>query len=288
MAQKITDYPMTFPYGATSAPYTPNHPHKGQDYGLTLQPVLVGNTVIGTSGNTGSYLGQSYPYHLHVQAGTDQWAQNTVSPVQYVGQPGTVVKTGWASEWGNYVCVQVNNIYVFYCHLSAINVTVGTVLHAEDNVAIIQNSDAWRGRLNKVMQRERGRDLGNGEFDPWVGQDFLHYVEAVQDNPESDSWYNIGQLGRTASRDNWQQQITDLQSRASDLTNEVTDLTNKLTADQATIASLQKVEAPEPVMQPITSPTDPAPVAEADAPKPTKTSLVVKLLAWVIAPKKKS
>lgn len=266
MAQ-ITDYPISFPYGATDGTYyytpTPSHPktanwvnnfHRGTDVAITNSPIIIGDTQIGISGSTGAAAGP----HCHVQAGTDQNAQAVIDSAPYVGKPGTVVQTGYGSQWGNFVVLHVDNVYVVYCHMSRIDVNVGTVIHAEDNVAIIQNADNWHSRCNKVMQRERGRDLAAGELDPWYGQDFLHYVEAVEDSTDADNWYNLGNLGRQAQTGNWQQQITDRNQWVADRDKTITDLTSKLNAANLTIAgyktiaSSQPAKTTTPTIQPLT------------------------------------
>lgn len=124
----IDQYPINFGYGETTTlngrPYT----HRGNDYPLINQPVLINGTKIGISGATGLVSGP----HVHVQAGRDEWAQQTIDPTPYVGKPGTVVKTSSASQWGNYVCVRVGGVNVFYCHLSTIDVQVGQVIGGEE------------------------------------------------------------------------------------------------------------------------------------------------------------
>jgi hypothetical protein len=75
------------------------------------------------------------------------------------------------------------------------------------DVAIIQNADNWRGRFGKTMQLIRGRAAGPNEMDPWVGQDFLHAVEAIEDSPEAEQNAADAQLGKQARANNWQGQI---------------------------------------------------------------------------------
>lgn len=101
------------------------------------------------------------------------------------------------------------------------------------NVAIIQNADNWKFRANKSFVSIRGREMGDAEFTPWVGQDFLHLVEALEDNTEADANVAAANLGRQAQSQNWQQEMTDLQAQ---LNNEI----SKENADQATITDLQK------------------------------------------------
>lgn len=94
--------------------------------------------------------------------------------------------------------------------------SVNNVTVIKDNsMAIIENADNWRGRAARTFRAIRGRDMGAGEFEPWVGQDFLHLVEALEDNPETDQNIADGDLGRVARKDDWQGQIKSLQDRLS-------------------------------------------------------------------------
>lgn len=122
------DYPVTFGYGAYDGVYyTKARPHRGNDRPTpTGTPVIVGGVQIGLTGATGLTAGP----HLHAQAGSDFFAQQTIDPTGHEFKGGKVVHTGTASQWGNYVIVQnTSGIFVVYAHLSKITTTVGTVLN---------------------------------------------------------------------------------------------------------------------------------------------------------------
>lgn len=130
------DYKVTFPYGATTAPYTPSRPHRGNDRAAPLgTPVVVQGVTIGLVGATGFATGS----HLHTQAGTDQACQNTFDPTPLEFQAGTVVDFGYGSQWGNYITLKVGTKYITYCHLSKINVTLGQVIKKENLVKPTRN-----------------------------------------------------------------------------------------------------------------------------------------------------
>ncbi len=149
------DYGVTFPYGATSAPYSPGSPHRGNDRPTPSgTPVVIGGVTIGLTGATGLVTGP----HLHTQAGPDPKAQQTVNPGPYEFKPGTVVETGTASQWGNYVIVRVGTHHIVYAHLSQINVSQGKVLGGDmeqinlDTARILASQcwarDGYDGRPN--------------------------------------------------------------------------------------------------------------------------------------------
>lgn len=116
-------FPVTFGYlekttlqGGT--PYT----HRGIDLGSWVGDELrIKGKLIAITGESGLVEGP----HTHVQAGHDEWAQNTIDPAPYIGEPGKVVKVGNASQWGNYVCIRVGDVNVFYCHLKEAKVKEG-------------------------------------------------------------------------------------------------------------------------------------------------------------------
>lgn len=118
------DYRVTFPYGATRPPYSPSHPHKGNDRAMpTGVPIVIGDTTIGLSGASGKVTGP----HLHTQAGKDFHTQRTVKPDRLEFKPGVVAnrRTDNEGEWGRFVTIQVGKEYITYAHLDKVNVKVG-------------------------------------------------------------------------------------------------------------------------------------------------------------------
>lgn len=151
MVKTAKDYPVTFPYGATNPiGKWPDGRTKYQYYGPKSQTidyiadkhrasdrsmkvgvkVVIGNTTIGLSGNTGASGGP----HLHTQAGTDPAVQNTINPTPYEFKAGTVtaIRLTDTGDWGKYVTLKVGSKYITYAHLSSVNVKVGQVIKGEE------------------------------------------------------------------------------------------------------------------------------------------------------------
>lgn len=178
-----SDYPVSFPFGATDAPYNASHPHRGQDYpcpeGTPL--VIVGQT-IGLTGSTGMVIGS----HLHVQ----EWL-NDVASVRKPEHPfeaGIVIQadSNPDQQWGKHLTIQnADGWNTTYCHLSEVDVTVGQEIKGED---MIQDSDNEYARFEKLGQQVRGRSLTRDEFKAVaVGNTWLHVIETLSDDSEADA-----------------------------------------------------------------------------------------------------
>lgn len=126
-----SDYPISFAYGDVDGVYYTNlHPHRGNDRPTPEgTPLVIGSQTIGWTGNTGLTSGA----HIHTQAGTDEWCQNTVEPSPYEFQPGIVTTTGWGSQWGNFIIIQTGGHYICYAHLSGINCNEGQLITGKDD-----------------------------------------------------------------------------------------------------------------------------------------------------------
>jgi hypothetical protein len=128
------DYPITFPFGAKTAPYSPSHPHRGDDREMPMRtPIYIGGVLVAYSGNSGSYLGQTYLPHLHIQEWLDD--PSYCRKPQHAFYPGQVVQVSNNpnQEWGRYFSIVADDgWWTTYCHLDQINVTLGQVIKGDD------------------------------------------------------------------------------------------------------------------------------------------------------------
>lgn len=132
-----SDYPITFKFGATTAPYSASRPHTGEDRAMPVGThINVGDTVVGLSGGLkgapGS--GTSTGPHLHVQKYKDEifLHPHGTGLGNSIPFPARVIETGTKSDLGNYVRVlDANGFRWSYFHLSQIKVKVGHIINAD-------------------------------------------------------------------------------------------------------------------------------------------------------------
>lgn len=151
-----SDYKISFPYGATSAPYSPSHPHRGDDRACpTGTPVVINGVTIGLTGATGFVDGP----HLHVQ----EWHNNylDIRKPQNAFKGGIVTNidpngTQGDGSFGKFITVKTADGWSdSYCHLSEIKVKIGQELKAvqggndmypnQGDLTNFYNSTGWPG-----------------------------------------------------------------------------------------------------------------------------------------------
>lgn len=213
------DYPVWFGYGAVDGYYyTPNRPHRGNDRATPSgTPVVIGGAIIGLTGATGLVSAA----HLHTQAGRDEWCQDTVDPTPYDFMGGTVVHTGNASQWGNYIIIRTTaGIYVCYAHLSAIYARQGQVVNGTNT-----GGGKTVETIRSMYWRLLGREADAGGIDTYTkaanekGWQFVYNDLKNSDEGQKD-WDR-----RNPSR------VTELEkqaSRAGVLQTQVNNLTTQL------------------------------------------------------------
>lgn len=118
----LSQYPVSYPYGAITAPYSPAHPHRGDDRAAPLgTPIIIRGVTIGLVGSTGMSTGP----HCHIQ----KRINNQIVNPQGGGLNiiGVVEQAGENSEAGKYVRIRetsTGNLWSYF-HLSKILVKVG-------------------------------------------------------------------------------------------------------------------------------------------------------------------
>ncbi len=146
-----SQFNISFPYGATSAPYSVAHKHRGDDRACpTGTPVVIEGTTIGLTGATGKVTGP----HLHTQ----EWQASTanVRQPQNAFKGGTVTAATESSDFGKYVTISTADGWSdSYAHLSQINVKVGQVIGGEDMYEG-KTAKQWAEFWKKDIEAERG------------------------------------------------------------------------------------------------------------------------------------
>lgn len=149
------DYSVTFKYGATTAPYSPTHPHLGEDRKMPLRTLInVNGVLVGYAGTTGVSTG----VHTHTQR---VYGNSVVHPQGGgfdVPQPCVVTETGLRKDIGYYVRYKDGQGFIwsiFHMDKPA-TVHVGQQLIKEEQVAISKErvEAVFKGYLNRTASQE--------------------------------------------------------------------------------------------------------------------------------------
>ena len=172
MVKTAADYGISFRYGATDRPYSPSHPHRGDDRACPMgTPVVCGGVNIGLVGMTGLATGP----HVHIQ----EWqgsVSNTRKP-QNSFKGGVVTAATSSSDFGNYVTVTLGGWNTTYAHLSKINVKVGQVLSGTTAGGKLMDTDAKVGAQYFTL---RGNSGTAAERKAWIGKSYEEFNKVAK------------------------------------------------------------------------------------------------------------
>lgn len=145
---KASEYKVTFPYGATTTPYSPSHPHSGEDRKMPIgTPVDVGDAIIGLSGNTGKSTGP----HLHIQKYKGGY-QNPQGKglANTIAFPAVVSEVGENSEIGKYIRLMDKSLIRWsYFHLSRVGVVKGSIINTGGDMHDGKTAKEWYEEANR-------------------------------------------------------------------------------------------------------------------------------------------
>lgn len=159
-----SSYPVSFPYGATTSPYTPTNPHKGDDHKCPSgTPIDVGNAIIGLVGSTGKSTGP----HVHIQkvAGGVVRNPNGAGLGKTIAFPATVYETGYSASIGNYVRIRdaIGTLWSYF-HMLEVKAHNGQVIHEGGEMAT-------REQVNNIYKAVMHREGDPGGLTNYTGKD---------------------------------------------------------------------------------------------------------------------
>lgn len=150
--KSVADYPVTFAFGAVTAPYTMRHPHLGEDRKCPVgTPDKVNGQVVGLSGNSGRSTGA----HHHMQRTKDGKVIHPRGGGFDLPSPVVVTETGQKDDIGKYIRVRDGNGEVWSrFHLSEIRVKVGDKIGANMTKEQAQAVSKWVRLLQHMSEKD--------------------------------------------------------------------------------------------------------------------------------------
>jgi len=177
----LSQYPVSFPFGATSDPYSPSNPHKGDDHAAPYgTPIDVNGVVIGLVGSTGLSTGN----HCHIGRFVGGRATNP-NGGGFRFNDAVVTEIGQDATNGKYVRVQADDASWVYLHMSDNSkVKVGDKLQGADMPSTVDRELSGE-LLTAFFTPEQIKDQGGEAFiQSWAGTESNSMIKALYESPQ--------------------------------------------------------------------------------------------------------
>lgn len=182
-------------------------------------------------------------------SGDNEWGHTVIAYVYPNGSmtidSSPISRKPYADTWSSIAQVEqkYSSSYVGWSeHVNGTRViqyiadSTSTPQGGDDMAKIDSSAPNWQGRAARSFETIRGRGMAQSELDAFNGQDFLHLVEALEDDAEADQHMANANVGAQALAENWQGQIAQYQQTATQLNDTISSVTAD---DNATKAELQ-------------------------------------------------